>query len=137
MSECIFCKIIEGDIPSYSIYEDELFKVILDRFPASVGHCLIIPKAHYENVFDMPEELLNKVYGIAQKIAKLLKEVLGCEGINMVQNNGVVAGQSVMHFHMHLIPRSQGDKLVLNNTSHPDTTLEQLMEIAQKLKAAL
>ncbi len=102
---CIFCKIANGEIPSKTIYEDDEFRVILDLSPATKGHALIIPKDHYSNLFDLPDSIAGKVLKIAKKIAILLTEKLQCSGINIVQNNGEVAGQTVFHFHMHLIPR--------------------------------
>ena len=137
MKDCIFCKISKGEIPSYVIYEDSFFKVILDRFPAAKGHCLIIPKSHYRDVFDIPEDLLEKVYPLAKKMAFALKEALGVESVNILQNNGEMAGQTVMHFHLHLIPRKEKDEVLLNQSAQTDTTLEELEAVAKKLQAVL
>jgi len=109
MDNCIFCKIANGEIPSRTVYEDEDFRAILDLGPATKGHTLILPKKHAANLYELPEETAQKVLPVAQKIAKLLNEKLGCDGLNLVQNNGEIAGQSVMHFHMHLIPRFRDD----------------------------
>lgn len=106
---CIFCKIANGEIPSATLYEDEEFRVILDLGPASKGHALILPKAHAANLFELPDETAAKAIVLAKKIAGTLKEGLHADGINLVQNNGEAAGQTVFHFHMHLIPRYQGD----------------------------
>lgn len=133
-NECIFCKIIKGEIPSFTVYEDETFKVILDRFPAAPGHVLIIPKEHYSDMFSLPEEVAAKVYSLAQKIAAHVKKEVGAEGINIVQNNGEVAGQSVYHFHLHIIPRKTGDGIVLNKSSNVDTTIEELEAVWHQLK---
>ena len=103
---CIFCKILNGDIPSRTIFED--FQVIMDVEPATKGHCLILPKNHYANLFEMPDEVAAKVLPIAKKVAAHLKDTLQCDGINLVQNNGEAAGQTVHHFHMHVIPRYEG-----------------------------
>lgn len=103
--DCIFCKLANGVFDTNTLYEDEDFRVIFDACPATKGHVLIIPKEHYANVFELPEELAAKVFVLAKKIASVLKEVTGCEGINILQNNGEVAGQTVFHFHMHVIPR--------------------------------
>lgn len=108
---CIFCKIAEGVIPSATIYEDEDFRVILDIEPASKGHALIIPKEHYANLYELPEELASKVLVVAKKVVTAMTEVLGCDGYNVLQNNGEAAGQTVFHFHMHLIPRYEKDKV--------------------------
>ena len=106
---CIFCKLANGDIPTNSIYEDDDFKVILDASPATKGHALILPKQHYANIFEIEDETLAKAAKLAKKIMTHEKDVLGCEGYNLVQNNGEVAGQTVFHFHMHLIPRYESD----------------------------
>ena len=113
MSDCIFCKIANGEIPSATLYEDEDFRVILDLGPASKGHALILPKAHYADIYELPEEVAAKVFVLASKMAKKMTEALGCDGFNIVQNNKEVAGQTVFHFHMHLIPRYEGDKVGL------------------------
>ena len=107
---CIFCKLANGDIPTMSLYEDEDFRVIFDASPASLGHALILPKEHAANVFDMPEELLAKAHILAKKMAKVLTEVFGADGVNILQNNNEAAGQTVFHFHIHIIPRYAGDK---------------------------
>jgi len=105
MADCIFCKIIAGEIPSYTIYEDEDFKVILDIGPASKGHALIIPKVHYADLYDIDEEVAAKAMKLAKKLATRMAEVFKCDGFNLLQNNHEAAGQTVFHFHMHLIPR--------------------------------
>lgn len=110
---CIFCKIANGDIPSATLYEDGEFRVILDLSPASKGHALIIPKEHYANLYELSDELASRVFVVAKKMIIKMSEVLDCEGYNVVQNNGVVAGQTVMHFHMHLIPRYKDDNVGL------------------------
>lgn len=108
---CIFCKIAAGEIPSATLYEDDDFRVILDVSPASKGHALILPKEHYRNLYDLDDELASKALVLAKKMTVRLKEVLGCDGYNIVQNNEGAAGQTVFHFHMHMIPRYQGDKV--------------------------
>ncbi|MCI9531877.1 MAG: HIT family protein [Lachnospiraceae bacterium] len=134
-SNCIFCKIAAGEIPSKTIYEDGDFRVILDISPASKGHALIIPKEHYADIYGLPDDLAGKVMVLAKKLAAHMTEALGCDGFNLVQNNGEVAGQTVFHFHMHLIPRYQGDgnqdKICWN---HLDLSQEELDEIQKKLK---
>lgn len=110
MSEnCIFCKIANGEIPSKTIFEDEDVRVILDLGPATKGHALVIPKQHYENLFELPEENAMNVMKIAKQQAAKMKAALQADGFNLVQNNGETAGQTVMHFHMHLIPRYADD----------------------------
>lgn len=107
--DCIFCKIAAGEIPSKTIYEDEKYRVILDLGPATRGHALILPKNHYANLFELPEEDAKEVICLAKKMANIMKDRLGCDGFNLVQNNGETAGQTVFHFHMHLIPRYEND----------------------------
>ena len=105
MSDCIFCKLANGELETNTLYEDDDFRVIFDLSPATEGHVLILPKEHYANVFELPTELASKVYVLAKKIATVLKEITGCSGVNILQNNGEAAGQTVFHFHMHIIPR--------------------------------
>ena len=105
---CIFCKIAGGEIPSSTVYEDEDFRVILDLGPASKGHALILPKQHYKVLCELDEAIAAKVMPLAAKIGKAMKKSLGCAGFNVVQNNGTEAGQTVFHFHVHIIPRYEG-----------------------------
>lgn len=106
---CIFCKIANGDIPSATLYEDDNFRVILDLGPATKGHALIVPKEHFANLFELPEELIAQAFVLAGKMAARMKDALNCDGFNIVQNNGISAGQTVFHFHIHLIPRYDHD----------------------------
>ncbi len=134
-SNCIFCKISGGEIPSKTIYEDDEFRVILDISPATRGHALIIPREHYANLYEMPEDVAGRVMILAKKLAGHMTELLQCDGFNIVQNNGEAAGQTVFHFHMHLIPRYAGDgneeKLCWN---HLELSAEELEDIFRKLK---
>jgi len=107
--DCIFCKIAAGEIPSQCIYEDELFKVILDLGPATKGHSLIIPKDHYEDLFELPEETAAQAMVLAKRLSARLMEKLHADGLNLVQNNKEIAGQTVKHFHLHMIPRYKDD----------------------------
>ena len=108
-NNCIFCKIANGEIPSKTLYEDEEFRVILDLAPATKGHALILPKSHFKNLYVLPDETAAKVMKLAKRMATTMTEKLGCDGFNLVQNNNEVAGQTVFHFHMHLIPRYEND----------------------------
>lgn len=110
---CIFCKIAAGEIPSQTIYEDKKFRVILDLNPATRGHALIIPKDHFVNLYELPDETAADVMKLAKKMADSMTKKLHCDGFNLLQNNGELAGQSVFHFHMHLIPRYKDDKQTL------------------------
>lgn len=134
MENCIFCKIASGEIPATTLYEDQDFRVILDLGPASKGHALILPKEHYANIYEIPEELAGKAMILAKKMANVLTRALKCDGFNIVQNNGQPAGQTVFHFHMHLIPRYEGDEVGL--TWNPGSlTEEDKEEILSKVKA--
>ena len=107
--DCIFCKLANGVIPTNSLYEDDVVKVIFDAGPASLGHVLILPKEHFDNVYALDDDTAAHIFQVAVKVAKALKEGLNLEGLNIVQNNGEIAGQTVFHFHMHIIPRYKGD----------------------------
>ena len=135
-NDCIFCKIANGEIPSSTIYEDDMFRVILDLSPATKGHALIIPKNHMANIFETDESTAGKVFVLASRIAKAMKEALHCDGLNIVQNNGEIAGQTVFHFHMHIIPRYEGDNQNINwvpGTSEAD----ERDAVAEQIKIAL
>lgn len=132
MANCIFCKIANGEIPAATIYEDERFRVILDLGPASKGHALILPKEHYADIYEIPEDLAAEAYKLAARLAKKLTEVLNCDGFNIVQNNKEAAGQTVFHFHMHLIPRYENDQVGLG--WKPGTLTEEVkQEILEKM----
>ncbi len=132
MDNCIFCKIISGDIPSATIYENDEFKVILDRFPSNIGHVLILTKKHYANIFEIDEDVAGRLFKLAVKVAKHMNETLNFEAMNIVQNNGELAGQTVHHFHLHLIPRYTNDKVSVK-WEQLDLTDEQIAEIQKKL----
>lgn len=131
---CIFCKIAAGDIPSTTLYEDDDFRVILDIEPASKGHALILPKEHYANLYELDDELASKALVLAKKMITKLTQVLGCEGYNILQNNGPAAGQTVFHFHMHLIPRYADDtvKIGWKLGKLTDEVKEELVSKLQK-----
>ena len=112
-AECLFCKIIKDEIPSKKVYEDNDCLAFLDINPANRGHCLIIPKKHYENIYDIDDRALEKLIITAKNLSKLVKEKLECNGINIVQNNERYAGQLVNHFHVHIIQRYEDDKVVI------------------------
>lgn len=110
MEDCIFCKLAKGVFDSATLYEDGLFRVILDLGPASKGHALILPKEHYANIYELPEELAMKAMALAKRMVGVMTAALKCDGFNLVQNNGEAAGQTVFHFHLHLIPRYKDDQ---------------------------
>lgn len=109
MENCIFCKIAAGEMASATLYEDDEFRVILDRFPSSVGHTLILPKTHVATIFEIDPACAGRLFTLATKVAAALKETLPLAGMNLLQNNGEAAGQTVHHFHLHLIPRYEND----------------------------
>ena len=111
--DCIFCKLANGEIPTATLYEDNDFRVILDLGPASKGHALILPKEHYDNLYELDDEIASKVLVLAKKMITRMTKALGCDGYNLVQNNGEAAGQTVHHFHPHLIPRYKDDQVGL------------------------
>ena len=131
-NNCIFCKLANGDIPTNSIYEDNDFKVILDASPASKGHALILPKEHYANLFEIDDEVAAKALPLAKKIANKAMKELGCDGVNIIQNNGEAAGQTVHHFHVHVIPRWAGDGTI-NDWNHQSFTDAETAEVVKKL----
>ena len=131
---CIFCKLANGEIPTATLYEDEDFRVILDASPASKGHALIIPKEHYANLYELDDDKAAKVMVLAKKMITKLTGILHCDGYNIVQNNNEAAGQTVFHFHMHLIPRYRNGKNAdILTWSHEKFTPEELTEIREKL----
>ena len=113
MENCIFCKIANGEIPSATLYEDDEFRVILDLGPASKGHALILPKRHAANIYELPDETAGKAMILAKHMATKMTDALKCDGFNIVQNNGEIAGQTVFHFHMHLVPRYIKDNVTM------------------------
>ncbi|MCI8400885.1 MAG: HIT family protein [Lachnospiraceae bacterium] len=134
--DCIFCKIAAGEIPSCTIYEDEDVRVILDLGPASKGHALILPKEHYDDVCSLDEGLAAKLLPLAARIGQAMKSSLGCAGFNLVQNNGRAAGQTVFHFHMHVIPRYEdGADIVSWTPGSPDSG--ELAQTAERIREAL
>lgn len=123
--DCIFCKIAIGEIPSKTLYEDEHFRVILDLGPATKGHALILPKEHAKDIYELPQETASEVFVLAKKMAVRMVERLHCDGLNIMQNNGEAAGQTMPHFHLHLIPRYQNDGQTIN-LIHTEPSLEEL-----------
>lgn len=126
--DCVFCKIVNGDIPSNTIYENSEFKVIMDISPATKGHVLVLPKEHFKDIYDIDAETAGKLFQLAAVVARALKEVLHCDGLNIIQNNGEIAGQTVFHFHMHLIPRYENDGAGITWTPG-STTPEEMAEV--------
>lgn len=135
-NNCLFCKIASGEIPSHTIYEDDSFRVILDIAPASKGHAIILPKNHAANIYELSELDASKIFVVAAKVAKVMKQELNCEGLNILQNNGEIAGQTVFHLHLHLIPRYNEDKVTIT-WKHGEPTKEELAVLAQTISQKL
>lgn len=132
MGDCIFCKIIKGEVSCSKIYEDEDFIVMLDAYPSSPGHALLVPKKHEDNVYSMDPKLLEKVSPLTAKVAKAIKRMSNCQGINILQNNGEAAGQTVNHFHVHIIPRFDDDNITMQWVCE-EMQEGQIQEIADEL----
>lgn len=113
MEECLFCKIVKGELPSSKIYEDEDTLAFLDLFPVNKGHSLVIPKEHYENIFDVPAESLSKISSVMKNVADAVKKGINADGISIAQSNGKDAGQIIPHIHFHIMPRFKDDGLKL------------------------
>ena len=125
---CIFCKLANGVFETNTIYEDELVRVILDANPATKGHALVLPKEHYRNLFDLDEKYAAHTLVVAKKVANVMRDVLKCEGVNIMQNNEEIAGQTVFHFHLHIIPRYWEDnqKLVFGGSPLDEKEAEEI-----------
>lgn len=137
MSECLFCKIIDGSIPSTKIYEDEHVYAFMDIMPLTKGHTLLIPKTHCRDLMEMPEEVASHLYAAAPKVAKAIQAAFNPAGLNTVNNNGAAAGQTVFHYHLHFIPRydeTDGLRLVWTTTQ---PSREELTEAAEAIKSFL
>jgi len=135
--DCIFCKIIEGEIPCSKVYEDALFIAFLDIRPVHKGHVLIVPKRHFVNLFDTPDMEAEAIYKVARGIAKAVKEATDCDGINIVQNNGAAAGQEVFHSHLHVIPRYDNDKLRFASIHKEYESFDEMGAMAENIKDCL
>ena len=131
-NNCIFCKIANGEIPSKTLYEDDKFRVILDLGPATRGHALILPKDHYKNIYEIPDETIADAMVLAKKMAIRMTQALHADGFNIVQNNNEIAGQTVFHFHIHLIPRYEGDGQNINWVPG-EMSQEELEEIKKQI----
>ena len=134
--DCIFCKLANGIIPTNSLYEDDIVNVIFDANPASEGHVLILPKEHFDNIYSLDDKTAAHVFQVAVKVANAINDSLHPVGLNVVQNNGEVAGQTVFHFHMHIIPRYEND--TVNSGWKPGSiTDERIKEIKNKINGGM
>lgn len=130
---CIFCEIIKGNIPSYKIYEDDYCMAFLDISQATIGHTLIVPKQHFENIFELDENVMEHLGKIVVKLSKKLKETLNLSALNVLNNNGANAGQTVNHFHIHLIPRYNENDLTIKFNSN-ELSKEEFNDLLNKIK---
>ncbi len=139
MDNCIFCKIVKGEIPSYKVYEDDNLYAFLDIFPQYKGHTLIIPKEHHESIFDLPDLMAAEILPLGKRLVKAIEKECNADGYNFLQNNREHAGQAVFHYHMHIIPRykSKGPEgmpgIHAPNVKY-EPTPEELKELAEKIK---
>jgi hypothetical protein len=133
---CIFCKLANGDIPTATVYEDEYLRAIMDAAPANKGHIIILPKSHAADIYELEDEYVSRAFVMAKKLAVALKKLTGCDGVNILQNNGGAAGQTVFHFHVHVIPRFKNDDctIVWKPTSYEDG---EASEVAKKIAELL
>ena len=133
---CIFCRIVRRQAPASIIYEDETVMVFLDIRPLNIGHTLVIPKAHYVGIFDIPEKDLTNVYKVSKQISAAVKKATKADGISIIQQNGKAAGQDIFHLHVHVVPRFEGQKLP---SFHDLKEVERvkLDEVAKKIKQKL
>jgi histidine triad (HIT) family protein len=134
--ECVFCKIVAGQIPSFKLYEDDKTLAFLDINPVHDGHSLVISKSHYPNVFAIEPEAFAAVARSTVKVARAVNSAIAPDGLNLVQANGPGAAQSVPHFHIHILPRWHGDQLLVNWTLKPGD-MARLGEIAERIRAKL
>ena len=139
MRDCLFCKIINGEIPSLKEYEDEPVFAFMDIMPLTKGHTLLIPKTHCKDLFEMPEEVARNLYAAAPKVANAIKAAFQPAGMNTVNNNGAAAGQTVFHYHLHLIPRyDETDGLVVGwNSRQDEFPQDVLTTLAAQIKEQL
>jgi len=144
MSEfCNFCRIVSGEKSASVVYEDGNVLAFMDLYPANVGHTLVVPKEHWETIYDISEEVLSDLFAVVKRISVAVKKAVSAEGISILQFNGRASGQSVMHFHVHVIPRFRGDAIsklmgaMLGPTGFEKATRENLDEIAKKIKENL
>jgi histidine triad (HIT) family protein len=135
--DCVFCKIINGDLPACRVYEDDSFLAILDIMPVNYGHTLVIPKEHFKHILDMPDDYTESIYKVVKKISHAIKEALQCDGLNIIQNVEKAGGQEVYHSHLHIIPRYLDDsiRLSLNKKKYENNNAMQLM--AEKISQFL
>lgn len=130
---CVFCEIVKGNIPSYKVYEDDVCIAILDISQATIGHTLVIPKKHFKNIFELDEETAMKLFKVVTNLSKKISKALNVDNMNILNNNGTLAGQSVDHFHIHIIPRYEKDNLEIKFSSNK-LSPEEFNNLLNKIK---
>ena len=135
MTDCIFCKIVKGEIPALKVYEDASVLAFLDITPISLGHTLVVPKAHYRDLTELPDDVLGPLFSAVKKVAKAAVEATGADAFNTGINTGPEAGQVVMHMHVHVMPRTQGDGL--QHWPKRSVTREEMQRTADAMRAKL
>lgn len=130
---CVFCKIINNEIPSFKIYENDYVLCFLDINASTDGHTLIVPKKHFTNIFDVDEEYLNEITKAIKIVTKKLESSLGVNNVNIINNSGELAGQTVMHLHFHVIPRYENDGIIIS-PKQTEPNFEHLQDIHSKIK---
>jgi len=135
--DCVFCRIVEGVIPAVKIYETQDILAFFDAFPAAKGHCLVIPKSHYESIDFVPDNIISSIFILAKKIVRLQKKIFNINDVNLLQNNGREAGQTVFHMHLHIIPRFKNDNVNLSWKENAYENDNEILTIANKMKEGL
>ncbi len=135
-TNCIFCKIVRKEAPATILYEDDKALAFLDIRPLNEGHTLIIPKQHYETVYDIPQDLICHICTIVKRFASIVKDSTKADGITIIQQNGRAAGQEIFHLHVHVVPRYEGQKLP-HFREIPNASRERLEQTAERIKHAL
>ena len=130
---CVFCEIVKGNIPSYKVYEDDVCIAILDISQATIGHTLVIPKKHFKNIFELDEETAMHLFKVVTNLSKKISKALNVDNMNILNNNGALAGQSVDHFHIHIIPRYKDDNLEIKFSSNK-LSPEEFNNLLNKIK---
>jgi histidine triad (HIT) family protein len=134
---CIFCRIIQKDIPNAIIYENDKFLAFMDKYPINHGHTLIVPKQHYGNILEMPAELVGEMYSLIPRLANAITSVIESDGFNINQNNGKSANQIVPHVHVHIVPRYSAEKVKGQWPTRKIAKMQELQNLAQKITESL
>lgn len=134
---CIFCRIVQKDIPNAIIYENDKFLAFMDKYPINHGHTLIVPKQHYGNILDMPFDIVGEMYSLVPKLAKAITNVIESDGFNINQNNGKSANQIVPHVHVHIVPRYSAEKVKGQWPTRKIAKMQELQELAQRITESL